>query len=480
MPVYYNSNSIIPAPFISFEKTYQTNDDGTIVGTSWNISVKGTLSAYKGSPNSTGVFWNVGGYPPDEVISADSRLTSILRKQEALRKLFAVNGQTYEVQPWDGAPPLKFNPRIKKIIFPEGKWVEVCPYEIIMEADVIYVNGGILGEDSLVNQFFISKSNESWHIEILNEFTREYRLVHTLGAVGKLFYDSNGNIPNPAWVNAQNYVLNGIGLGLNASMMQADGVLGLDTWQAFNYIRSQTVNETAGSFEATETWLCFDTAFTPDGIGGGIPAVEVLTVTTRQSIEDARTSVTLEGNITGLEQRDNNTGALITTRSTNALSKYNAVSPFFQTRAQAFSGFTMNPVPLVKQFATNNVNGTINYNVQFNNRAATFIGGALSEIVTVIDNIGSDVFAILPIPGRAIGPIIQPMGTVKENRRDITIEIVMPAQTFGVTTVIPNTDGLVALFIPNPTFGILQKEKDTPSWTYFTGRYSRQVSFVYQ
>lgn len=466
---------MIPAPQVGFKKIYNTTEDGTPIGATWQITVRGILSAYKGSPNSSGTFWTVSGYPPDEVIGPDSRLGAILRKQEGIRKLFSTQGLSFEIQPYDGSPSVKFNPRIKEIDFPEGKWVEVCPYEIQMEADVIYVNGGALGEDNLS---LVSKAADAWHIEILNEFTREYKLTHTLSATGKLFYDVNGNLTKPAWQNAQDYVLNKLGLGLDPSMMIANGVLGLTTWQAFNYVRSQTVGETSGIFEASETWLCFDTSFTPDGIGGGIPAVEILTVTTRQSIDDGRINVSLEGSITGLEQRDNNTGALITTRSTNAATKYNTVVPFFQTRAQNFSGQDVNPIPISKQVATNPINGTINYNFQYNNRASPVTENALSEIISVNDNSGSDLFAILPVPGRALGPILQGLSTIKENRRDISIEIVMPAATVGFTYFAPNTDAIVATLVP--AAGTLFKDRDQTNWIPFTGRYSRTVGFVYQ
>lgn len=465
MPVYYGGKSIIPAPpAISFKKVYVTNEDQTPIGTVWSISVKGTLSAYKGSPNSSGVFWTISGYPPDEIIPADSRLTSILRKQEGMRKLFAIHGQNFEVQPWDGNPPLKFNPRIKEIIFQEGKWVEVCNYEIVMEADVIYVNGNILGEDEDINQFKIQKSSENLHLEIINEFTKEYRLVHTVSAVGKLFYDDNGNITQEPWQNAKDYV--------NSKITD------IDSSTNFNYIRTNNIGETTGEYSVTEAWVNFDTSLTPDGNGAGIPAIEVLTVNIRQSIDDQKVNVTLDGTITGLEQRDNITGNVLVTRYTNALAKYNAVFPFFLTRAQSFSGYTMNSVALLKQVSENNINGVITYNFSYNNRLAPSTSGALSEIITITDNIGSDVFALIPIPGRAIGPIIQDMDTVRENRRDITIEIVMPAATVDFVYPYPNTDSIVIPLIPS-ALQVL-KEKDTPSYTPFTGRYTRQVSFVYQ
>ena len=44
-------------------------------------------------------------------------LKAILRKQEAIRILFSEDGHNFEIQPWDGGPSSKCNPRIQSIEF---------------------------------------------------------------------------------------------------------------------------------------------------------------------------------------------------------------------------------------------------------------------------------------------------------------------------------------------------------------------------
>src|ERR1051325_5785358 len=129
----YNSKRIIPAPFIQYSKVYDTSEDGRKIGSRFQITVTGKILADRGSPKSDGSFWNVSGYPPNETISSqDVVLGMLLRKQEALRTLFADEGKSFEVQSDDGSPALKFNPRIvRPIEFRQGdrtSWAYVCDY----------------------------------------------------------------------------------------------------------------------------------------------------------------------------------------------------------------------------------------------------------------------------------------------------------------------------------------------------------------
>src|SRR5687768_10659426 len=109
--VIYDSKRIIPAPLVTWQRAFDTTGDGEAVGTTYQFTVTGELVAFMGSPDSDGTFWTLGGYPADESIAADSRLASILRKQDALRELFAIEGKTFEVQSADGSQPLTCNPR---------------------------------------------------------------------------------------------------------------------------------------------------------------------------------------------------------------------------------------------------------------------------------------------------------------------------------------------------------------------------------
>jgi hypothetical protein len=480
MPIYYGSNSLIPSPYVAFSKRYETDDTGKRVGTLWNIVLKGKITADKGSPNSSGVFWTQSGNPPDESIPQQSRLAAILRKQEAIRRLFNSDGQVLTIQPWDGAPPVTFNPRVKGIDFAEGPWFQTCDYTVTLEADRVYLGGGATDEDPGLDNYYVSKAGEEWHIEPADPYARTYRLSHTVQATGKRFFDVTGALVKEAWQNARDYVLAQLPLGMDSEKLVAAGVLNLSTFGAYNYIRQQNVNEGAGTFQVIETWLCFDPNWTPDGIAPNMPAIEELNVTVRVSTEDAKTHVSVEGTITGLEQRDPVSYAPVANggRWANASSKWVAVQPFLKQRAESFSATAMNAVPLVKQSAFNEGNGIITYHYEYDNRPTPTTPNALSEIVTVVNHYPTDVFAIVPVLGRAIGPVLQGIGTVKEARIDLVVEIVMPAQTNRSSSVKPNTIGFLATYVP--VAGQIFKERDDESWNVWTGRYSRSVTWVYQ
>ena len=140
--VMYGDGSIqkrlIPAPLININKTYQTNADGSIIGKTYTINVIGTIVAHMGSPLSDGSWWTLGGYPSDEDIAAESRLTAVMRKQQAIRELFQLQGGQFEVYGADGFSPLRFYPRVISIDFPEDIWYERSNYNITLQCEEIY------------------------------------------------------------------------------------------------------------------------------------------------------------------------------------------------------------------------------------------------------------------------------------------------------------------------------------------------------
>jgi maltose-binding protein MalE len=96
----------------------------------------------------------------------------------------------------------------------------------------------------------------------------------------------------------------------------------------------------------------------------------------------------------------------------------------------------------------------------------------------VFDN-QSDIFAKVPVLGRALGPVLQSIGTVTEKRQTLIIEAVMPASNGSGYALPPNTNALVLYYAP-AFLSKLFKSKDTENWNDVTGRYSRQVEWTYE
>jgi hypothetical protein len=468
MPVIYDSNMIIPAPLARYTKSYQETADGTKVGSLFNITLIGTMVAHRGSPTSSGTLWTTGGAgPPDEDLDESVRLKAILKKQCTLRDLFSVDGKTLEIQPLDGSASWKCNPRVKSIEFEEGIWRDICKFTINLEADKVYLAGAPCSDDDEFSSPFISEASEEWTIEQEGDLNGVFRLTHNVTAKGKRFYSPDGTLSQEAWKQAREYVLPR--LGLDPARLTSSGVLNLPSYMAgFNYLRSEFVNEIGGDYRVGESWVVTSGA-----------AIETFTASTRTGTEDGRTACTIEGEIRGLTESNNTTYDLLSEKYTNANSHFtNSVVGVLYTRANAFTGLTLNPTALSQLVTRNQRTGVVTYNYTFDNRPVFTTAGALSENIQVNDDLPADVFARIAVLGRSLGPVLQATGASTGKRREISVEVVMPAKLYGGTTTEPNVDGIVSGYFPVATRMFL--ERDTKSWNPISGRLSRTVSLVYE
>ena len=419
---YYDSKRIIPAPFVALSKAYQTTEDGTKIGSVWNISIQGKIVSYMGSPTSSGTFWTTSGYPADENIQETSRLKAVFRKQEALRTLFATDGYSLEWQSGDASAPIKCNPRIKEINFDSEVWFNTCSYTVTAEADVIYINGQAVGEDSFSE--YIESGNESWEVETdegtpegLN-FPRTYRLSHTISAKGKRFFNDAGALEKDAWKQARDWVAPR--LGLDNTFLSSSGILDLPSYYGgHNHIRTENTDELGGTYSVTETWL----------LSSG-NALEVFDINTRTSADTGLTTVGIDGSITGLEVRNSNL-SISSYKYNNANTKFTEVSGIALSRAQNYTGLTLNVMPLSTVVGKNPVLGTITYSFEYDNRPSNLIPGARSESISLNDSLNTDVVAIVPVMGRTRGPVLQNMGTSREKIRTLDIEVIVTPPSFG-------------------------------------------------
>ena len=473
MPVYYDSKKIIPAPFVGISKEYQFAEDGTKIGSTFTLTVKGTLIPYKGSPNSTGAFWDQSGYPPDESLSHDEMLRSLLTKQAAIRKLFAVNGKSFEIQPLDGSAPTKCNPVVRRIEFAEAQWFNRTDYTVVLEASVLYLDGAIVEEAEFDE--YISKVTKDWQFETLDETKKTYRLTHNVMAAGKTFYDEDGELSTPAWQRAKNYVLNTLGLGVPSGSLTntvlANWTGTSETFKAYNYLRTQQQNEMAGTFQVTETWICYDAQ-------GGPPAIDECTITKRTSATEAgRVFVSIDGTVTGLEERDPTSGGLISVRYPNAAAKWAIIKETLLSRAETAAGETLNPIAITTSVGGNQVAGTVTYHYEFDNRPSSDIPGAISQLVTVSNAFPKDVFASIPVLGNPLGPVLQSIGTITERRRTINIEVQMKPKSMSFTPSKPDTDSIILARKPaaNPVF----VDGNDDSFVEETGKFNRTVMYVW-
>lgn len=495
--VMYDGKRLIPAPFVVFTKNYSKTGDGELIGSLFSITLKGTIVSFKGSPDTTGVFWTSGGYPADEVISDDAALKAIIRKQEAIRDLFSDEGKTLEIQSADGSQPMKCNPRVISVDFTDGLWYNRCEYTIQLEADIVYVNGLALGEDSFTQN--LSEANESWSIETNEdqaesiEINRTYRMSHSLSATGKRFYDETGTLQKSAWKWARDWVVPR--LGFDSTIALSSGVNQLPSYYGgFNHVRSEEVDENGGRFSVNETWILASGNVTED-----------YTIETSVSATDGLTTVGIQGNVIGLETR-NSAMEILTTKYSAASGKFDSISGnLAYQRASTYSGQILNILPSQSTISRNPIAGTIGYSYQYDNRPSNMVTGTKSENITVSRSWDVDVVASIPVLGRTAGPVLQPINTHQESTVGLDIQLVFGSEFAGTgtnptTLLVTKNPGLIspqkediqtivnavkpvnAGYLNNAgnAASVQYVRAQSENWEPRTGRYALQIEWVYE
>lgn len=481
--VKYDGNRLIPAPLVNITKNYNKSPDGQLIGSTFAVSLRGTIVAYKGSPDSTGSFHTGSDYPADESISANSRLSAIQNKQDAIRNLFTTEGKPLIIKALDGVTSMSGHPRVVSIEFPEAIWYNRSEYTINLELDELYPED----EDSFA--YNISSAQERWTVDTneqaegIGDLSRTYRLTHSVSATGKRRQDGSGNTVRQAWHEAENWVKSR--LGFDSDIALSSGVKNLPAYYGgYNHIRDEQIGEMDGTYSVTETWT----------LTSGT-ALEDFTVTTTSAVENNQSNVVVAGNIIGLEERDSDL-AITTTKYSNALSKFNVVSGLAYTRAQDYSGLTLNTKPVSSVFGKNPIAGTINYSFTYNDRPSYFVAGARSEVITVTDTpTGGASFAEIFVLERGEGPILQNLGTRPSFRRTLNIELVMDIDSAANFTeayftknprVDAATSGDLWYNIIHPTdprvqLGVNACFSDPPqeTWDFRRGRYSYNRTWTY-
>ncbi len=169
-------------------------------------------------------------------------------------------------------------------------------------------------------------------------------------------------------------------------------------------------------------------------------------------------------------------------RYTQAETGFAAVQAVIYSRVTTVSGITLNITPTNFSVGKNPQQGVITYNYEFNNRFIGLVTGALTENLQINDTLSADMFAIHRVVARPSGPIIQDILTNTEQRRTIIISIGMPpATTAGLATAPDSTEIANILTTYTPT-GYSQGpyvERNEVNFDYYSGRYTRQVTWVF-
>lgn len=445
--VIYNSNRIIPAPFVSVTKNY--SNEAYKYGRQYEITIQGKILPNKGSPNAAGSFWTSTGFPPDDVLDEDEHFQAMAKKVMSLQQLFMLEGAVLEFQPSNGAVGLKCNPRIKSMSFPEGPWYNISDYSVVFEADDLYDTEDLkIDGDSVV---YIKQAAETWQVELSGitsgvSEAKYYIVTHTISATGVRHYEPDGSVAKEAWERAKDFAVLKAGRdNIVLSKLLIDDLSGKTE---FLNSKSENIDEVAGTYTYTESFTFTDSA----------AYTESFTVT--KTSGSGGLTVTVNGEIRGLD-------ALSTNKYANALTGFSEARIY--SRAQTYSGETLNSEPLNKSVGRAVTDGLITYNYEYNNRPSTLVTGSLSESINFTYDDGGDVFAEIFVLGRAAGPVLQDLSTITSKRLSVEIDVLMPP---GST--MPNVTSYINSFDPGGFANPPQR-----SWNPSTGNFRHAVSWTY-
>lgn len=550
--------TIRPTPLVSISTNILKDGANEAFGVTYGITLTGTLLADQGTPYATkhiptvelypyhgtpspmpnnvgpyGTFdKNIGhtnnGRPPKQQVPTNQAATAIIQKQKALRALFAQDGQRVEITDFDeDLPAVICYPRLVDISFTEGIYIERCDFTIQLEADTLLfgdslkvdqegtlITGNIQvdkTEDDLLGSLsgaFISSYDESWALEVDDAvgesvgMPRSYRISHDINATGKTHYVPDGDKSRKvlAWEQARTFVQNRLSDNItdypNVMGKIGSGTINLvESYGGFNHIRSENISESNGTYSVSENWV----------IASG-SAYENFSTSISSSESEAFVSVSIDGNIKGLSQiSPSGFGSFGVSAYDNALSKYNNITNSGQfgltsdifSRANNQVAVQLNSQPLSITIGSNEYNGELTYSLSFNNRPTNIISGVLSETISVSDTYPGDIFATVPVLGRATGPVLQYIGSRTEYKRDISINLVMDYTRipYGNTrnplilkkpSVIEPTATQIADLIkelsPQGEPGIRKYFVNPPSenWSPKDGTYSFSLSWTYE
>jgi len=496
MPLIYNNKKIIPAPFVSINKEYIRRQDGVDIGVNYIITLRGKLLACKGSPLSDGSFWTTSGYPPDSSSGTDC-FQSILSKQNALRNLFADDGCSLEIQPYNGTNPFKCYPRVRSIEFPEGNWYDTCDYTIVLEAPELFGNliassnnpDTYYGTDNL--PIYLSEVSEGWNIEMqdsVNGLENQYifRLIHNLSAVGRDVYNADGD-QGVGYLQAKRWVQSR--LGIDNTILYGTGTLNLPAYGSiYNHTRNEITDETGGSYSVMESWLFSSGNYKDD-----------FNIVVNKDRNSSLYTVSIDGNIEGYEIDDGNLN-IIQSKWTSALNRFNVLqngAPLhtIYNRALQYSYLSyLNPTPLKSNWSYRPHVGIISYSYEYDESPPNYVVGSIYENISIQDVRPTNVFARIPVLGRQAGPVLQDLSTYTERQRTMTVDVVMPPYSglyptsiAGFINTLASSPYVAVSTLFNACDGYLRSvygqvfiSNDNDSWDVRTGRYNRTATWVYQ
>ena len=432
--------------------------------------------------------------------------------------------------------------KVESVNFEEGIHVNICRYTINLSSDALFTgnSGTNLHPQSMMDlhEYNVDYGNDSSLIYMLEDFTesweispddsygtsstnglvqtpRSYTISRTVTAVGKSPRTrTTGEATNPAWVNAINFLTkyiytddsngdpyNGISSILSHSLLGLHE--GHGSYQAYNHGRTEQIDKATGTVTATDNWVLANA----DDF-----ALETFEGSVSSDLSNPFVKVSISGTLKGLGVWNadadyvDGTGLHADSPVYKANQKWNVISNngnfgvacALYKRANALSAVSLNSQPLSITVGRNEISGEINYSLEFDNRPTNYFSNVLSENVQINDTYPGDQFAVVPVIGRAIGPILQFTFGRTEYKRSISIDIQLDYSDVDYTRAgrnkfilsRPSTSpgiqdelkSLIASISPATEPGVRKYFVSPPqeSWSPKDGKYSISLEWTYE
>lgn len=349
-----------------------------------------------------------------------------------------------------------------------------------------------------------------------------YTLTHTVSAVGIQQY-SGGLLLSPAWNEAYKFVDSRLKEDItvpinktsyNQNFGAAVTQFNLNTWktsvattgqiaddissyQAYNKIRTATVDTVGGSYSATTTYQLSPSSGTYE-----------INVKYDEG-EDGEVSIGIDGNITPLSSGLTNYSYHEKLAVSSGLYKQlsdggdwtkmgilaTQALDYYKGYANACSaGLSIDQRPRAISVGQNRNNGTITFNLTYKGISSEVlalkqkISGAIAVSLIVSDDnplmsstTYKDAFqfnkvAVIDILGKADGPVIQDMGTTKERKKSVQLDVTMK-QGCRTKTSSPASSCYPIVSELKPVNAYSQGF--TEQWDWVAGKYSLNVEWIY-
>lgn len=437
MPVTFNGSGLIPAPFVSINKTVVRDQRGLYAGQEYNITLNGTIVNVDNSLDSPGASG-----------ASDTRMRGTQGGQNYIRNLFNVDFGLLEISsPESTTNKFSIYCKPQSLSFDEGNWVFKNTYTVNLTGNYVQ------GSDNL-NQ--LESIQESWDIQENEDGSAG--ISHKVQAQGKLMtiggsYNSPLNIAKQ-WVNSRLYNIdssfslleqvNGSGV-MYSEMGSLKQTQVLNTGKFSNRARVESTDPISYTYGVTETMMWTYNSYKEEWNAS---------VNMDQDWPH-KASISINGNVTGLSSGIYNHSQ----RLSNASGIYfSSIEPALYTRASLYApaGYAVNPAYISKQIQYEVIPGNLRYGVTYSAlNGSSLVSGAIDETISIQDIGQADVVATIPVPGRTGGPVFQYMYTKTAPKRSVNITAKIGNSgniTYGnlLTSYLskPNTDLLINALKP--------------------------------